>query len=127
VVPLTVQPNVLVVNATVAVQDPGGSRRLRALQAGRDQFRPSPASAAARTSIPNASSPRPRSRSRRWPFKGTPEVIAALLSDSVHCYWSRSRRACRDQGRQAARALRYSSGQAQSHAAEGADHAARRA
>jgi tripartite-type tricarboxylate transporter receptor subunit TctC len=22
------------------------------------------------------------------PFKGTPEVIAALLSDSVHCYWS---------------------------------------
>ena len=22
------------------------------------------------------------------PFKGTPEVIAALLSDSVHCYWA---------------------------------------
>jgi len=87
VVPLTVQPNVLVVNATSpykTLMDLVNSARghPNALNFGHagvgsgTHLNTERFIAAAGMKVTQV------------PFKGTPEVIAALLSDSVHCYWS---------------------------------------
>jgi tripartite-type tricarboxylate transporter receptor subunit TctC len=87
VVPLTVQPNVLVVNSTSpfkTMMDLVNSARAHpnALNFGHagvgsgTHLNTERFIAAAGMKVTQV------------PFKGTPEVIAALLSDSVHCYWS---------------------------------------
>jgi tripartite-type tricarboxylate transporter receptor subunit TctC len=87
VVPLTVQPNVLVVNATSPYKtmmdlvnssraNPGALNFGHAGVGSGTHLHTERFIAAAGMKVTQV------------PFKGTPEVIAALLSDSVHCYWS---------------------------------------
>ena len=87
VVPLTVQPNVLVVNSTsqfktladlvnFARSKPGALNFGHAGVGSGTHLNTERFIAAASINVTQV------------PFKGTPEVIAALLSDSVHCYWS---------------------------------------
>jgi tripartite-type tricarboxylate transporter receptor subunit TctC len=87
VVPLTVQPNVLVVNATspfksvadlvdFARSKPGAINFGHAGIGSGTHLNTERFIAAAGISVTQV------------PFKGTPEVVTALLSDSVHCYWS---------------------------------------
>lgn len=87
VVPLTVQPNVLVVNSTspyrtlmdlvnAAKAKPGAINFGHAGIGSGTHLNTERFIAAAGMQVTQV------------PFKGTPEVIAALLSDSVHCYWS---------------------------------------
>ncbi len=87
VVPLTVQPNVLVVNSTSqfktladlvnhARSKPGAINFGHAGVGSGTHLNTERFIAAASINVTQV------------PFKGTPEVIAALLSDSVHCYWS---------------------------------------
>jgi tripartite-type tricarboxylate transporter receptor subunit TctC len=87
VVPLTVQPNVLVVNATspfktladlvnFARSKPGALNFGHAGIGSGTHLNTERFIAAASIQVTQV------------PFKGTPEVITALLSDSVHCYWS---------------------------------------
>ena len=87
IAPLTVQPNVLVVNATSpfkTMMDLVNSSRAHpgALNFGHagvgsgTHLNTERFIAAAGMKVTQV------------PFKGTPEVVAALLSDSVHCYWS---------------------------------------
>jgi tripartite-type tricarboxylate transporter receptor subunit TctC len=86
-VPLTVQPNVLVVNATspfktladlvnFARSKPGALNFGHAGIGSGTHLNTERFIAAASIQVTQV------------PFKGTPEVITALLSDSVHCYWS---------------------------------------
>ena len=87
VVPLTVQPNVLVVNSTspyktlmdlvnAAKAMPGALNFGHAGIGSGTHLNTERFIAAAGMQVTQV------------PFKGTPEVIAALLSDSVDCYWS---------------------------------------
>jgi tripartite-type tricarboxylate transporter receptor subunit TctC len=87
VVPLTVQPNVLVVNATSpfrtlmelvesARAHPGALNFGHAGLGSGTHLNTERFIAAAGMKVTQV------------PFKGTPEVISALLSDSVHCYWT---------------------------------------
>ena len=87
VVPLTVQPNVLVVNATspfktladlvnYARSKPGSINFGHAGIGSGTHLNTERFIAAASINVTQV------------PFKGTPEVIAALLSNSVDCYWS---------------------------------------
>ena len=87
IVPLTVQPNVLVVNASApfrslmdlvnaAKAKPGSINFGHAGVGSGTHLNTERFIAAASIQVTQV------------PFKGTPEVIAALLSDSVHCYWS---------------------------------------
>ena len=87
VVPLTVQPNVLVVNSTspyktlmdlvnAAKAKPGALNFGHAGIGSGTHLNTERFVAAAGMQVTQV------------PFKGTPEVIAALLSDSVDCYWS---------------------------------------
>jgi tripartite-type tricarboxylate transporter receptor subunit TctC len=87
VVPLTVQPNVLVVNATSPYKTlmdlvtssrahPGALNFGHAGVGSGTHLNTERFIAAAGMKV------------TQIPFKGTPEVIAALLSDSVHCYWT---------------------------------------
>ncbi len=87
IVPLTVQPNVLVVNSTSpyktlmdlvnsAKAKPGVLNFGHAGIGSGTHLNTERFIAAAGIQVTQV------------PFKGTPEVIAALLSDSVHCYWS---------------------------------------
>ena len=87
VVPLTVQPNVLVVNSTspyktlmdlvnAAKAKPGALNFGHAGIGSGTHLNTERFIAAAGMQVTQV------------PFKGTPEVIAALLSDSVDCYWS---------------------------------------
>jgi tripartite-type tricarboxylate transporter receptor subunit TctC len=87
VVPLTVQPNVLVVNSTsqfktladlvsFARSKPGALNFGHAGIGSGTHLNTERFIAAASINVTQV------------PFKGTPEVITALLSDSVHCYWS---------------------------------------
>jgi tripartite-type tricarboxylate transporter receptor subunit TctC len=87
IVPLTLQPNVLVVNASSpykTMMDLVASSRAHpgALNFGHagvgsgTHLNTERFIAAAGMKVTQV------------PFKGTPEVIAALLSDSVHCYWT---------------------------------------
>ena len=87
VVPLTVQPNVLVVNSTspyktlmdlvnAAKAKPGALNFGHAGIGSGTHLNTERFIAAASINVTQV------------PFKGTPEVIAALLSDSVDCYWS---------------------------------------
>ncbi|MEK6246204.1 MAG: tripartite tricarboxylate transporter substrate binding protein [Pseudomonadota bacterium] len=87
IVPLTVQPNVLVVNSTspyrtlmdlvnAAKAKPGAVNFGHAGIGSGTHLNTERFIAAAGMQVTQV------------PFKGTPEVIAALLSDSVHCYWS---------------------------------------
>ncbi len=87
IVPLTVQPNVLVVNSTSpyktlmdlvnsAKAKPGALNFGHAGIGSGTHLNTERFIAAAGIQVTQV------------PFKGTPEVIAALLSDSVHCYWS---------------------------------------
>jgi tripartite-type tricarboxylate transporter receptor subunit TctC len=87
IVPLTAQPNVLVVNSTspyktlmdlvnAAKAKPGAINFGHAGIGSGTHLNTERFIAAAGMQVTQV------------PFKGTPEVIAALLSDSVHCYWS---------------------------------------
>ena len=87
VVPLTVQPNVLVVNSTspfntlmdlvnAAKAKPGAINFGHAGVGSGTHLNTERFIAAASMNVTQV------------PFKGTPEVIAALLSNSVDCYWS---------------------------------------
>ena len=87
VAPLSVQPNVLVVNATSpfktmmelvhsARAHPGALNFGHAGVGSGTHLNTERFIAAAGMKVTQV------------PFKGTPEVISALLSDSVHCYWS---------------------------------------
>ena len=87
IVPLTVQPNVLVVNATSPYRTladlvsygkakPGAINFGHAGIGSGTHLNTERFIAAAEISVTQV------------PFKGTPEVVAALLSDSVHCYWA---------------------------------------
>ncbi len=87
VAPLTVQPNVLVVNSTspyktlmdlvnAAKAKPGALNFGHAGIGSGTHLNTERFIAAASINVTQV------------PFKGTPEVIAALLSDSVDCYWS---------------------------------------
>jgi len=87
VVPLTLQPNVLVVNATSPYKTmmelvassrahPGALNFGHAGVGSGTHLNTERFIAAAGMKVTQV------------PFKGTPEVIAALLSDSVYCYWT---------------------------------------
>ena len=87
IAPLTVQPNVLVVNSTspfksvadlvgFARSKPGSLNFGHAGIGSGTHLNTERFIAAASINV------------TQIPFKGTPEVITALLSDSVHCYWS---------------------------------------
>ncbi|MBC7803680.1 MAG: tripartite tricarboxylate transporter substrate binding protein [Candidatus Parcubacteria bacterium] len=87
IVPLTVQPNVLVVNSTstfktladlvnFARSKPGSLNFGHAGIGSGTHLNTERFIAAASINVTQV------------PFKGTPEVVTALLSDSVHCYWS---------------------------------------
>jgi len=87
VVPLTVQPNVLVVNATSpfkTMMDLVNSARAHP-----DKLNFGHAGVGSGTHLNTERFIAAAGmKVTQVPFKGTPEVIAALLSDSVHCYWS---------------------------------------
>jgi tripartite-type tricarboxylate transporter receptor subunit TctC len=87
VVPLTVQPNVLVVNSTSpfkTMMDLVNSAR-----AYPDKLNFGHAGVGSGTHLNTERFIAAAGmKVTQVPFKGTPEVIAALLSDAVHCYWS---------------------------------------
>jgi tripartite-type tricarboxylate transporter receptor subunit TctC len=87
IVPLTLQPNVLVVNATSpfkTMMDLVASSRAHP---GQLNFGHAGVGSGTHLNTERFIAAAGM-KVTQVPFKGTPEVIAALLSDSVHCYWT---------------------------------------
>jgi tripartite-type tricarboxylate transporter receptor subunit TctC len=87
VVPLTVQPNVLVVNSTSPFKTMMDLVNSARAHPGQLNFGHAGVGSGTHLNTERFIAAAGM-KVTQVPFKGTPEVIAALLSDSVHCYWS---------------------------------------
>jgi tripartite-type tricarboxylate transporter receptor subunit TctC len=87
VVPLTVQPNVLVVNSSSPFKTMMDLVNSARAHPGQLNFGHAGVGSGTHLNTERFIAAAGM-KVTQVPFKGTPEVIAALLSDSVHCYWS---------------------------------------